>query len=107
MPNASHLTQYEGQKMQLTITIDIPEAQAQERQSDTTKAPRYQFAEIPNNAEGWAFVEGLKKYLNRDRYQVLVKGQHITEQAKGRYRYGQPIKASTHLRVYINERGDK
>lgn len=91
--------------MQLTITIEIPEPPRPERQPETNKAPRYQFAEIPNNAEGWAFVEGLKKYLNRDRYCVVVKGQHITEQAKGRYRFGQPIKASTHLRVYINEKG--
>ena len=67
---------------------------------------RYQFAEIPNNQEGQAFIGQLKAYLNKDRYHVVVKGQHMNDEAKAnwrRYERGQPIALSTHLRVYVND----
>ena len=67
---------------------------------------RYQFAEIPNDEEGRAFVKQLKTYLNKDRYNIVVKGQHMNDEAKAnwrKYERGQPIALSTHLRVYINE----
>jgi hypothetical protein len=67
---------------------------------------RYQFAEIPNNQEGRAFIGQLKAYLNKDRYHVVVKGQHMNDEAKAnwrRYESGQPIALSTHLRVYVND----
>ena len=68
---------------------------------------RYQFAEIPNDEEGLAFVEQLKTYLNKDRYKIDVKGQYMNDEAKAnwrKYERGQPISLSTHLRVYINEK---
>ena len=67
---------------------------------------RYQFAEIPNDEEGRAFVKQLKTYLNKDRYNIVVKGQHMNAEAKAnwrKYERGQPIALSTHLRVYVNE----
>ena len=67
---------------------------------------RYQFAEIPNDEEGRAFVKQLTTYLNKDRYNIVVKGQHMNDEAKAnwrKYERGQPIALSTHLRVYVNE----
>ena len=67
---------------------------------------RYQFAEIPNNEKGRAFVKQLKTYLNKDRYNIVVKGQYMNDEAKAnwrKYERGQPIALSTHLRVYVNE----
>ena len=40
---------------------------------------RYQFAEIPNDEEGRAFVKQLKTYLNKDRYNIVVKGKHMND----------------------------
>ena len=70
---------------------------------------RQHFEEIPNTPEGWAFVEMMKKHLGK-RYILRVRGQHLKPElgANGgwrRYQYGQGIQDSTHLRVYINERG--
>ena len=69
-------------------------------------APRYMFSEIPRNMYGDAFVDALKKYLNRSRYTMKVRGQHIKEELKGKglTSYGQSIDQSTHLRVYIEEK---
>jgi len=69
-------------------------------------APRYVFSEIPRDMYGEAFVDTLKKYLNKSRYSMRVRGQHIREDLKGRglTEYGQNIEQSTHLRVYIEEK---
>ena len=69
-------------------------------------APRYVFSEIPRNMYGDAFVDALKKYLNKSRYSMRVRGQHIKEELKGKglTSYGQSIDESTHLRVYIEEK---
>ena len=69
-------------------------------------APRYMFSEIPRNMYGDAFVDALKKYLNKSRYTMKVRGQHIKEELKGRglTEHGQNIEQSTHLRVYIKEK---
>ena len=68
---------------------------------------RYVFCEIPNNVSGRFFIKLLKRYLNKDRWSILVKGQHMTEEGKkdsyAQY-YGQSIEQSTHLRVYINDK---
>jgi len=68
---------------------------------------RYVFYEIPNNVSGRFFIKLLKRYLNKDRWSILVKGQHMTEEGKkdsyAQY-YGQSIEQSTHLRVYINDK---
>ena len=69
-------------------------------------APRYVFSEIPRDMYGEAFVDALKKYLNKSRYSMRVRGQHIREDLKGRglTEHGQSIEQSTHLRVYIEEK---
>jgi len=69
-------------------------------------APRYVFSEIPNDCDGQRFVDDAKKYFNRSRYNMRVRGQHIKEEYKGTgaTAYGQNIEQSTHLRVYIEEK---
>tara|TARA_R110002167_G_scaffold359175_1_gene575662 strand:- start:421 stop:792 length:372 start_codon:yes stop_codon:yes gene_type:complete len=67
---------------------------------------RYVFADIPNDDEGRAFIESLKKYQNKGRYKMLVKGQYMNEEAKKdwrKYSYGAPKSMCTHLRVYFHD----
>lgn len=71
-------------------------------------APRYHFAEVPNDADGKAFIDGLKRYVG-PAYRVRVRGQHLKPElaANGgwkRYTFGQSIDKSTHLRVYLEEK---
>ena len=73
-------------------------------------SPYYTFYEIPNDCEGQEFMDNLKKYLNRDRYKLRVRGQYLDKSklSKGEswrdYERGQPIDKSTHIRVYIDEK---
>ena len=78
----------------------------EEKSYTEVTAPRYVFSEIPRNMYGEAFVDALKKYLNKSRYSMRVRGQHIKEELKGKglTSYGQSIDESTHLRVYIEEK---
>ena len=67
---------------------------------------RYVFADIPNDDEGRAFIEGLKKYFNKGRYKMLVKGQYMNDEARKswqKYSYGAPKSMCTHLRVYFHD----
>ena len=72
--------------------------------------PRYQFCEIPNDDDGQEFVRLIRKYANRRRYNVLVKGQYLDKTKIGKdedwrnYTRGQPIHKSTHIRVYLHEK---
>ena len=62
------------------------------------------FSDIPNNDEGWDFVNKLKKYLNRDSYKTRVRGQYLIDGENWkRYSYGQPIEKSKCLRVYVDK----
>jgi len=66
--------------------------------------PRYQFAEVPNSALGWLFVRLVKRYANKERYKVSVRGQHLRKGEDWRlYQAGQPINKSTHLRIYLDD----
>ena len=69
-------------------------------------APLYMFSEIPNNDKGWRMIEEMKDTLNKSRYTIRVRGQHVREEYKGTgaTAYGQNIEQSTHLRVYIEEK---
>ena len=70
------------------------------------KNSRYQFCEIPNDAEGRELVRLMKKYLNKERYKIRVKGQYL-DKVKYPDTYwdrGAPINACTHIRVYIDEK---
>ena len=69
------------------------------------KTPKYVFSEIENNVEGHRLIQGMKKYLNKKRYRIRVRGQHLVEGEDWRnYTHGQPINKSSHLRVYIEEK---
>ena len=66
---------------------------------------KYIFSEIPNNDEGQELVASMRKYLNRDDYELRVRGQHLNEgEDWRRYSYGQPISKSKCLRIYIKRR---
>ena len=68
-------------------------------------APLYCFSKIPNDDDGKRFLEDLKKYFNRDRYRMRVRGQGLKQgEDWRRYQYGQPIAKSDFLRVYIEEK---
>ena len=73
-------------------------------------SPYYTFYEIPNDCEGQEFMDNLRKYLNKDRYKLRVRGQYLDKSklSKGEswrdYERGQPIDKSTHIRVYIDEK---
>lgn len=67
-------------------------------------SPRYQFAEIPNTDEGRELVRLMRKHLNKGRYKLRARGQHLKPSENWRhYQFGQPINKSTHLRIYIEE----
>jgi hypothetical protein len=69
------------------------------------EAPKYMFCRIPNDEEGKRELETIKKYLNRDRYSIRVKGQGLKDgEDWRRYPFGQPIDKSKFLRVYIEEK---
>ena len=67
--------------------------------------PLYALGSIPNNEEGLNFIKLLKSFLNKDRYEVVVRGQHIKD---GIHWSGCPYhvrmdQAKT-LRVYIKDK---
>ena len=64
----------------------------------------YTFAEVPKNEEGREFVKNCKKYLNKESYNIRVRGQHIKKElyGKGRAYHGANMEDSTHMRVYID-----
>ena len=60
------------------------------------------FKDIPNDESGWAFVDQMKKHLNKDTYKIRVKGQYLIDGEDWRkHSYGQPISKSKCLRVYV------
>ena len=77
-----------------------------EKSYDEVSAPRYVFNEVPNDSDGQRFTDDMKKYLNKARYSLRIRGQHVKEEYKGTgvTAYGQSIEQSTHLRVYIEEK---
>jgi len=77
-----------------------------EKHKHYQKKSRYQFCEIPNNEDGQQLVKLMKKYLNKHRYKIRVKGQYL-DKVKYPDTYwskGAPIDACTHIRVYIDEK---
>ena len=77
-----------------------------EKYKHLQKNSRYQFCEIPNDAEGRELVRLMKKYLNNHRYNIRIKGQYL-DKVKYPDTYwdkGAPIDACTHIRVYIDEK---
>ncbi len=73
-------------------------------EAHTCKGDIKMFSEIPNNDEGWDFVNKLKKYLNRDSYKTRVRGQYLVDGENWRkHSFGQPIEKSKCLRVYVDK----
>tara|TARA_R110002020_G_scaffold157819_1_gene340786 strand:+ start:972 stop:1220 length:249 start_codon:yes stop_codon:yes gene_type:complete len=67
--------------------------------------PKYVFTDVPNDDTGKAFIFFVKKYLNTKRYKMRIRGQHLKDGLNWReHRYGQSIKNSKSLRVYIEEK---
>ena len=100
--------QMNEQLKQKKSTIDalIGENKRRIQENYELRHPRYVFSEIPRNMYGDAFIDALKKYLNKGTYRMRVRGQHVKEEYKGTgvTAYGQSIEQSTHLRVYIEEK---
>ena len=70
------------------------------------KNSRYQFCMIPNNEMGEAYIKMLKTFLNKDRYYITVKGQHVDKEKvpNASTYFGATRKECKFLRVYINEK---
>ena len=67
--------------------------------------PQYLLSKIPNDDEGKSFITQLKKYLNKDGWELRVRGQHLKKGLDWRrYERGQPIDCSTHLRLYVKRK---
>ena len=69
-----------------------------------TNGHYYTFTEVPQDEEGKEFVKNCKKYLNKDSYNIRVKGQHLKKElyGQGRAYHGANMEDSTHMRVYID-----
>ena len=73
-------------------------------------SPRYQFSEIPNSTKGREFTNLLRKYLNKSRYMIRMRGQHLDNSKLNNgetwrdYQYGSPLIKSKCVRVYIDQK---
>jgi len=66
---------------------------------------QYLLSEIPNDDVGKFFITQLRKYLNKDGWEVRVRGQHLKEGLNWKlYQRGQPIDCSTHIRLYVKRK---
>ena len=71
---------------------------------------RYVFSNIPNTEEGRQTVHKLKKWLNKDTYNMRVRGQYLdkTKLSEGEswrtYDDGQPLSKSKCIRLYIDKK---
>ena len=72
----------------------------------TTKGHYYTFSEIPQDEEGKEFVKNCRKYLNKESYNIRVKGQHLKKElyGQGRAYHGANMGDCTHMRVYIDNK---
>jgi hypothetical protein len=66
---------------------------------------------VPNNDEGKAFVQTLRKYLHNTPNYIMVRGRgprkihaHGDEWVHRNLRQDLPLRLSTHLAVYVNPR---
>ena len=70
----------------------------------------YTFSGVPQDDEGKEFVRNCRKYLNKDSYNIRVKGQHLKKElyGQGKAYHGANMEDSTHMRVYIDtKKGDE
>ena len=65
----------------------------------------YMFSEVTYTKEGRQFIRLARKFLNRDRYELTMYGQHLKKgEISKHFRHGPSLKASTHRRIYIYEK---
>ena len=71
---------------------------------------RYVFSNIPNTEEGRQTVHKLRKWLNKDSYNMRVRGQYLDKSklSEGEswrtYDDGQPLSKSKCIRVYLDKK---
>ena len=75
-----------------------------------SKAHRYVFSNIPNDDNGKSLVKTMRFYLNKDTYNMRVRGQYLdkTKLSNGEtwktYNDGQPLSKSKCIRLYIDKK---
>ena len=60
------------------------------------------FHQIPNSKEGWDFIKGARKFINKDRYKVRVLGRGSRKE-HGTQSFI-PLKHATNYSVYIDHK---
>ena len=74
------------------------------------KGHRYVFSNIPNTEEGRQTIHKLRKWLNKDTYNMRVRGQYLDKSKLERgeswktYDDGQPLSKSKCIRLYIDKK---
>jgi len=74
------------------------------------KGHRYVFSNIPNTEEGRQTIHKLRKWLNKDTYNMRIRGQYLdkTKLSNGEtwknYNDGQPLSKSKCIRVYLDKK---
>ena len=75
-----------------------------------SKAHRYVFSNIPNDNHGKTFIKIMRQHLNKDTYNMRVRGQYLDKSKleKGEswktYDDGQPLSKSKCIRVYLDKK---
>jgi len=74
------------------------------------KGHRYVFSNIPNDDNGRSLVKTMRFYLNKDTYNMRVRGQYLDKSKLERgeswrtYDDGQPLSKSKCIRLYIDKK---
>ena len=74
------------------------------------KGHRYVFSNIPNTEEGKQIIHKLRKWLNKDTYNMRIRGQYLDKSKLERgeswktYDDGQPLSKSKCIRVYLDKK---
>ena len=74
------------------------------------KGHRYVFSNIPNDNNGKSLVKTMRFYLNKDTYNMRVRGQYLDKSKLERgeswktYDDGQPLSKSKCIRLYIDKK---
>ena len=74
------------------------------------KGHRYVFSDIPNDDNGKSLVKTMRFYLNKDTYNMRVRGQYLDKSKLERgeswrtYDDGQPLSKSKCIRLYIDKK---
>ena len=75
-----------------------------------TVGHRYAFSNIPNDNHGKTFIKIMRQHLNKDSYNMRVRGQYLDKSKLERgeswktYTDGQPLRKSKCIRVYLDKK---